>query len=67
MNSSYPTEIKAIPVTITIADAYSTYAYTFQIREDLSIAEIARGIAERFQTTAPKGTLIASTPQKEEP
>jgi len=43
---------------ITIADSYVGYLYPFEIREDMSIADIARGIAERFETEVPKGKIV---------
>lgn len=43
---------------ITIADSYVGYEFPFQIRDDTSIADIARGIAERFQTHMPKGKIV---------
>jgi hypothetical protein len=51
-------EPKLSTFRITIADSYVGYQYEFQIREDTSIADIVRGIAERFQTQVPQGKMV---------
>jgi hypothetical protein len=45
---------KLTKFTITISDSYCTYAYPFELSENLSIADIARGIAAYHKSEMPK-------------
>ena len=52
------TENKHSLFTLTISDSYCTYSYPFLLNNNLSIADIAKRVADAFQTDVPKGNLL---------
>jgi len=58
MNDAIETKQKW-PFIVTINDKFSTYEYTFETSEDVSIYDIAEKIAKKLKCETPEGKLIS--------